>query len=123
MSKSTMAKMKSPNTIVALNGSQCIKIINMHLFWEINYKADSNFGSISTATLGKKTRYIQSFYAHSNVTTYLKLLELSTVQIIYRLPLSKYLTVIHLWNVFAANLSTTISGTITVEWNSLTILS
>lgn len=63
------------------------------------------------------------FFPHNNVTRHLKLVELSAVQMTYKLPLSKYLTEIYLWNVFAANLSTTIWGTITVEWNSLTVLS
>lgn len=56
------------------------------------------------------------------VIRHLKLVELSTVQITHKLPLSKYLTGIYLWNVFAANLSTTICGTI-YSWMKLTVLS
>lgn len=50
------------------------------------------------------------------------MVELSAVQITYKLHLSKYLTGIYLWNVFAAHVSTTIWAKIAVEWNSLTVL-
>lgn len=121
--KAALPKYNHPTALLPWMDHKYIKIINIHLFCALHCKTDSNFGCINVATPGKKMGHIEYFCSPNNVTGYLRLVELSAAQITYKLPLSKHLTGIHLWNVIAANISTTIWDKIAVEWNSLTVLS